>query len=310
MRNVYVIGAYLPYGGAFIAYHLGLIVSEYIDGEPVAVRVADENPQSGVFEYPREISTVNIEQFKEIGKPSDVLIMNPSFSDLWLGPHFNGYKLMYMQGFNTFAVLDRWFDSYVSVSEYVSGFLKYVYGVNSPVIPPFVDLATASTPRQWEERPENKVLVVTKGNSMQQGIIYERIKQRVLRDRSDIVFDLVPGRMKHEEFLSFIAGYRYVLSLSCAEGFGLIPLESMGLGATIVAFDAGGGRSYMVEGGNCWCTSYPNVELLADHLLHALNNPDEALKIAQNGIRQAKMFNYERFRESWMSHLRGNLNLK
>jgi hypothetical protein len=33
MRNVYVIGAYLPYGGAFIAYHLGLIVSEYIDGE-------------------------------------------------------------------------------------------------------------------------------------------------------------------------------------------------------------------------------------------------------------------------------------
>ena len=64
MRNVYVIGAYVPNGGTFMAYHLGLIASEFIGGDPIAVRVGDENPESSVFEYPRRIPTVSISEFR------------------------------------------------------------------------------------------------------------------------------------------------------------------------------------------------------------------------------------------------------
>jgi hypothetical protein len=307
MRNVYVVGAHIPNGGTFIAYHLGLILSKHIDARTIAVRVGNEDPESSVFEYPQKISIVGIDEFKEVATPRDLLIMNPSFSELWLGPSFRGYKLMYVQGFNTFNMIDGWFDSYVSVSEYVRGFLQYVYGINSPVIPPFVDLIA---PGPWEDRLQSRVLVVTKGSSTQQAIIFEHIKQKIARNRPDIGFDFVPERMSHKAFLAFLTGYRYVLSLSCAEGFGLVPLESMGLGAAVVAFDAGGGRSYMVDQQNCLCTSYPNVEQLADRLLYVLNNSDEALRISGNGIEQAKLFTYERFYESWMNYFRTNLRAK
>jgi glycosyltransferase involved in cell wall biosynthesis len=310
MRNVYVVGAYIPNGGTFMAYNVGLILSEYIHGELIAIRVANESAESSVFEYPLKISMVGIDEFRAMGTSGDVLIMNPSFSDLWLGPGFHGYKLMYVQHFNTFNLIDRWFDSYVSVSDVVRDFLNCVYGLDTPIIPPFVDLTTASVVRPWTERPKDRVLVITKGSAKLQVLIFERIKQRIARNRSDVTFDFVPGEMKHKEFLTLLGGYRYVLSLSCAEGFGLVPLESMGLGAAVIAFDAGGGTSYMVEKENCLCTSYPNVERLADHLLFALNNQDLALEIARKGALKARTFTYDRFRNSWLSYLQTCHRLK
>jgi glycosyl transferase family 1 len=303
MRSVYIIGAYIPNGGTFMAYHLGLIVGEYIHAKPIAVRVGDESLDSSVFEYPEHIPLIDINEFKEIGKSTDVMIMNPSFSDLGLGPHFKGFKLMYVQGYSTFGVIDGSFDSYVSVSGFVCDFLNRSYGINTPVIPPFVDLEAAPSAQSWKERPKDRVLVVTKGNATQQASIFQQIKQKISCNRPDVTFDFVPGRMKQKDFWALLSAYRYVLSLSVAEGFGLVSLESMGVGAAVIAFDAGGGTSYMLDQENCLCASYPNVDRLGDLLLMALNNPNQALEISRNASFQARTFTYDRFYNSWLNHL-------
>ena len=218
------------------------------------------------------------------------MIMNPSFSGLRLGAHVECFKLMYVQGYTTFSTLDTSFNSYVSVSGFVRNFLDDSFGIYTPIIPPFVNLTAAVRARPYMERPKDRVLVVTKGLGIQQADIFNQIRQKISDNRPDVTFDFVVNKMKHKDFLALLAAYRYVLSLSSAGGFGLVSLESMGLGATVVAFDAGGGKAYMRDGKNCWCTSYPNVDRLGDHLLLALNNPDLALAISRNGTLEARAY--------------------
>jgi hypothetical protein len=59
---------------------------------------------------------------------------------------------MYIQGFNTFAFLDRYFDLYASVSRFVARFVSTAYGIRTPVIPAFVELdrlPSQSFPRRY-----------------------------------------------------------------------------------------------------------------------------------------------------------------
>ena len=51
-----------------------------------------------------------------------------------LGLSFPGEKLMYVQGVNTFEILDGFFDKYVASSLFVREFILRTYGMAIPVI--------------------------------------------------------------------------------------------------------------------------------------------------------------------------------
>ena len=47
---------------------------------------------------------------------------------------------------------------------------------------------------------------------------------------------------------------------SYAQGFGLMPLEAMAMGCTVVGFDGYGGRDYMRPDINCCVVPYPDID--------------------------------------------------
>jgi glycosyltransferase involved in cell wall biosynthesis len=95
-----------------------------------------------------------------------------------------------------------------------------------------------------------------------------------------------------------------LVSLSPAEGFGLVPLEAMAMGTTVIGFDAFGGREYMRPGKNCLVTSYPDIEGVAERLVAALGAPALAERLAEAGRLTALQFGYQRFRAAWQDQFR------
>ena len=96
---------------------------------------------------------------------------------------------------------------------------------------------------------------------------------------------------------------RFLLTLSAAEGFGLVPLEAMAMGATVVGYDGFSGRQYMRSGENCLVVAYPEIERVADMLIDAIASPSHSETIAQRGRETAQHYSYERFRRAWIDTL-------
>jgi glycosyltransferase involved in cell wall biosynthesis len=80
------------------------------------------------------------------------------------------------------------------------------------------------------------------------------------------------GKRPHRELMARIGQCRHLLTLSAAEGFGVVPLESVAMGTTVMGFDGLGGRDYMRPGINCAVTAYPGFEGLADRIVAVLGN--------------------------------------
>src|SRR6516162_5214689 len=109
-RRVFVVGAYLPNGGTYMTYHLGRILHLDFGLEVVAVSLGGERPENGVFDYDMDFPTIGIVDMEQQIGDEDILLASPSFSNYYFGARLPGRKLMYVQGFNTFALLDRYFD--------------------------------------------------------------------------------------------------------------------------------------------------------------------------------------------------------
>jgi glycosyltransferase involved in cell wall biosynthesis len=93
-----------------------------------------------------------------------------------------------------------------------------------------------------------------------------------------------------------------------AEAFGLMPLEAMAMGTTVVGFDGFGGRDYMRSEVNCAVTAYPDIERLADRIVALLSDPDYAEALAGAGRSTACAYSYDRLRAAWpelFSHFLG-----
>ena len=236
----------------------------------------------------------------------DILIANPSFSNYFFGPRLPGRKLMYIQGFNTFALLDRYFDQYASVSRFVAKFVKMTYGINAPVIPAFIEIDVLPPVIAWQDRPAASILVHLKGDSTFQEAVLALLRDAVARRIPGIDLDNVLNGplVAHTDFLARIGASRYLVSLSAAEGFGLVPLEAMAMGTTVIGFDGFGGTEYMKPGRNCLVTRYPDIEGVAERLVAALGAPALAEQLAAGGRVTASHFTYARFRTSWLHQLR------
>jgi hypothetical protein len=302
--RVFVIGPYVANGGMFMAYQLSRILHRDFGLRVFAVTARQETPDVSPFDYDPVFESVSLEQMSAMATAGDVVIANPSFSRLNLGLTSPALKVMYAQSFNTFRTLDLGFDHYVSVSEVVRGFLSTVWGVETPIIPPFVDVGGAP-PAPWTERPSGSIAVVCKGDMRQQLLILDRLRRAVAPRLPQVRLDSILEPAPRRDFLGRIGAARHLLSLSVAEGFGLAPLEAMALGTAVVGFDALGGRDYMRPGVNCEAATYPDIDGVAAGLIRLLEEPAHAEALARAGQTTAAAYSYTRFRSAWRDAFAG-----
>ena len=321
-KIAYVVEAYVPNGGTYMAYHVARILHLEF-GYEVRVATADacgypRHSDRG-FSYDPVFPCVPLESCHEIVQDDDVLLCNPSFSNLNLGLKVRGRKLMYAQGFTTYNMLDRFFDRYVAVSGFVRGFLLQTYGIEAPVIPAFVpDTALLSWPEtgqspmaDWEAKPSFSLELNVKGDHGLAFHLLERVRRELkARDRDleeSIAWDTAATRaqswLPRNHFLERLKSARYLLTLSAAEGFGLVPLEAMGMGTIVLGFDGFGGREYMVPGHNCAVAAYPDIRGVVDGIILAMRDPVAAQRMVLAGVETASRYTYEAFRNAWVYEL-------
>ncbi len=299
-------GAYLPNGGTWMAYNVGRILEEEFGFAATAVAVGDETPDHGIHRYALRMPLVPLAQMeREIGA-RDVLVVNPSFSSHQFGWRLPGFKLCFVQGFSTYALLDRKLDHFVAVSGFVRDFLRAVYALETTVIPPFVDLDDLPPSPAWADRPAGVVLPYRKGLPEVWENSYRRLQQLLAARAAGLTLaePLAASGLPHRDLLEQLGRYRFFLTLSAAEGFGLVPLEAMAMGATVTGYDGFGGRHYLRSGRNCAVAPYPDVEAIADMLVALRADPARAEALAQRGRETAAEFSYARFRQAWIAELR------
>ena len=221
--RVFVVGAYLPNGGTYMAYHLGRMLQIDFGWDAIAVTVDRERKEDSVQEYDVVFPTITLDAMEEAITEHDILIANPSFSSRWFGPRLPGRKLMYIQHFNTFTLLDAYFDHYVCVSDVVSRFVSTVYGLSAPTISPFIKLERRPYAPAWRDRPAGSILIHLKGDPALQQLLLKRLRRLMTRLAPEIRLDelLYDRPISHLNLLQRLGEYRYLLSLSVAEGFGL-----------------------------------------------------------------------------------------
>lgn len=285
-----------------MAYHLGRILQLDFSFRSIAVTVGNETADHGIFSYDLLFPAVTLAEMEANITDDDILIANPSFSSYFFGLKCRGRKVMYAQGFTTFGLLDCGFDLYVSVSEVVRRSLSSVWGIETPVVPPFILAQDFPRSPPWRQRPSGSVLVSLKGDYSHQSFMLDRLRRSIASRYPEVTLDQVlNGKVAHDELLDRIGQHRYFLTLSVGEGFGLMALEAMALGCLVVGFDGFGGRDYMSPGQNCVTVSYPNLEGLAQQLILSLDNLDYAQSVAHAGQATGKsyLYNYARFRAAW-----------
>jgi hypothetical protein len=298
-QRAYVLEPYMPNGGTHIAYHLARILHRDFGLKAIAVTNSAENAQNGVFLYDLKYPTVTVDAMIADIRAKDILIANPSFSYHGLGSRARGKKVMYIQGFNTFDLLDCQFDYYVTVSAFVQAFVRNVYAIETEVIPAFVDVSPDLPRKPWTDRPRDSFFVWTKGTSPLRHSVHERLQQILPEHRLETT---LTAKVAHGEFLRILGESRFFITLSAAEGFGLPALEAMAMGTTVIGFDGFGGREYMRSGTNCMVRPFPDVDGVANAIRLLYSDTQKAEKIAEAGRETAaeQRFSYEGFRSAWI----------
>jgi len=300
MPKIYVVGATLPAGGAHMSYRLGALISRHFGHELVNVEVARPAAHS-LFTYEMPSKTISLDTLDQEITDRDILIANPSFSSFLFGVRLPGRKIMYAQGFNTHGSIDGHFDLYVSTSSAVARYLESVWSIRSPVVAPFIDIGSI-TPLEWRERPVGSALVFIKQRSPENHMIYSYLKE-VLKIKAPHIQinDMIEGRnIPHAEFLARIASVRYLINMTIAEGFGLVPLEAMALGTMVTGLDGLAGRDYMRYGENCLVASFKELRAMPDIVFRAMSDDKLAESCVAEAYHTAAQHSYEHFEKAWL----------
>ena len=292
--KAFVMEAYYPAGGTYMAYHLGRILQERFGYQAVAVGRA--RSEAMMFEYPLDMPVVSSEQMCGEITPQDVFICNPSFSEALYGLRLPGRKISYVQNVRTFRVLDVFFDHYVFVSDWVRRFVVDYYGIDGPVIPAFIHGNIFRDAKSWSERNRSVTLSARKHESLG----FQRLREvyHATFPGDDISFNIVPVTSQ-TELAAQMASSRYYLSLDVMEGFGLPMLEAMSCGCTVVGWDSGGCREFASPGENCLLARYGDFEALARHLHTALHDDHVACALADRARSGASGFGQDAFDRAW-----------
>ncbi len=299
MPKVYVFASLMPMGGAYMAYHVGRLLHLHFGYEFVDVDI--KNFEQKLFEYDIPIRSVGYEQMCADITEDDLLIVNPSYSKMLFGLTLPGKKIMYVQDYKTFRVLDCHFDLYVSVSALVQRYAHALYGLSTPVIPAFIELEKMPAAKPWDERPVGSALVYLKHNDPEHTLLLDYLVKRAPGfDLSRVVL----GReMPHAAFLETLAQVRYLVNLSVSEGFGLVPLEAMALGTAVTGVDSLGGADYMRSGENCVVAPVTNMRGLPQAVLKIFGDEGLAARCVEAGKVTAQGYGYGAFKAAWLAQL-------
>ncbi|MDX1975002.1 MAG: glycosyltransferase [Rickettsiales bacterium] len=302
MPNVYVIGALLPTGGAHMAYHLGVLLKRHFGFALFDVPVFPA--ERGLFYYPEPITTISVEQMENTITDEDVLIINPAFSQFLFGLRLPGKKVMYVQDFRTFLLLDCHCDLYVSVSSLVSRYVYALYGIATPIVPAFIQLDRMPQAVPWDERPEHSALVYVKNPSTEHQLLLSGLQDSLTKvaPHIDLTRVLEGRNLSHDAFLAQLGSVRYFVNMSLAEGFGLVPLEAMAMGAMVTGVDGLAGRDYLRSGENCLVSSITHLHDLPETVYKAFTDMPLARACAQQGAITASQYGYEPFKTAWLTH--------
>ncbi|NVN10176.1 glycosyltransferase [Nguyenibacter vanlangensis] len=308
--TVYVVGAYIPNGGTWMAYHIGRILHEEWGYPMVVVRVDAETPDLGVFHYEPVFPVLPLDALEASITARDILVCNPSFSDHAFGLRLPPCrKISYVQDYKTFGLLDRFFDLYVSVGDFVQDFLRRTYDLPTEIIPPFISPPDVRS-EAWDTRPAMSLVISSKGPPALLGPMEAKLRA-ILREKAPEAEAAIDwrgavlqqdGKISHRAFCERLAQSRYCLSLTPAEGFGLIPLEAMALGAVVFGFDGFGGRHYFRRGRNSLVRPYPDLEGVADDLITLLGDDALGARLSAAGRDVAADYGYDRFRCAWVRY--------
>jgi len=298
MPKVYVAGALVPTGGAYMAYHIGRLLHVHFGYELVDVHIYDiEKP---LFHYDTKCRSITIGELEREVTKDDILVINPSYSQFLFGLTLPGRKIMYVQDFRTFLLLDRHFDLYISVSPLVARYVKALYNLDTNIIPAFIDPPQVEA-KPWHERPAGSSLVYMKKPSREHQIVL-RYLQRHLPEVD--LSHVIEGRgLSQKEFLSEIARVRYFVNLSLAEGFGLVPLEAMHVGTFVTGVDGLAGADHLVRGKNSYTASINDLRELPGVMRRAFSDDALAQQCVEGGHATAARFGYAQFRSAWLAEL-------
>lgn len=302
MAKVYVAGATIPTGGAFMAYHIGRLLHRHFGYELVDVEIVEI--KDTIFHYDTIMPRVTIAEMERSIIKDDLLIVNPSFSSYLFGLFLPGRKIMYAQDFRTFLLLDCHCDLYISVSALVSRYIKALYTIDTKIIPAFIEVPDITiTP--WDARPEGSALVYIKNPTREHQLLLTSLRRKFEKTAPHIdLSNVIEGRgLTHQEFTEKLASVQYLVNLSLAEGFGLVPLEAMSLGTMVTGVDGLGGSDYMRQGENSLTASIKNLRPLAGIVQQAFEDKALAQKCVQGGFTTAVAHSYEHFKKSWLKEL-------
>jgi hypothetical protein len=298
IKRVFVYEGYIPRGGTYMAYSIGRVCHEKF-GVPVYI-VGQNRDASSFFAYDYHFPALSKELFEREVRSDDLFICNPSFSDNLFGLRIPARKLMYVQDIKTFRILDTFFDHYVSVSSFVQDFIERYYKIHTPVIPAFINLDVFSRGLPWDERKDRLLVLNFKEGTMQL-LEHLAVKYNERYPYSQIDVDVI-NPLPQQELAELMGQYKYYLSLSAVEGFGLPSLEAMASGCAVFGFDAMGGRDYFREG-NSFVVPYGSLDRLIDKIFLIEMRSPKLFEAAMAGMQDAQRFSRDHFDNRWFDYL-------
>jgi len=320
--KTYILGGYSIAGNGLICYRLTRLLHTHFGHDCVIVAAQPNQTYENsapLFQHTVQYDVVPVEELVNIVTPEDLFISNPANSRHFFGGRLPCRKIMYVQSYTTFNILDGFFDSYVAVSHFVQRFLQFEYGIKAPVIPPFT--RAEHVPKNlipWEDRPPYKIMVM--------GKLFLPELLQLFRDTMAKKYPHIPIEINlierfsktQPELLQLMAEHRYFMQFSPCEGFGLTPLEAMACGCVTLGFHGNGSLDYLhplrhkkldfLYQYNSGMVAYPQMNKLCDNVAYLLTHSDAAQKISSRGNSLIYQFSVENFERNWINYFNNFLN--
>jgi hypothetical protein len=305
-RRVFVLKGYGNDGASYLSYHLGRICHYKFESPLLIVEHKKKikrlnQTRHPIFDYPLEFPMITLGEMKKIMDPNDLFICNSAYSTRWFGLNLPMKKLMYIQGMNTYPVLDIFYDNYVSVSHFVQQHVEHIYDKKTTVISPFINHLVFQNKTEWKDR-NNVILILSYKGYSEPAFKYLQDYYNKKYPGSTIEFKMVK-KATQKELADLFNQHKYFLTLNPSEGFGLPPLEAMSCGCAVAGFDSIGGRDYFEHGKNAYIVNYGDFEGLAEFLRKIELNPNIGQSFVNRAVQTAQHFSYSRYEEEWTKYL-------
>lgn len=285
-------------------YQIGRICFEVFKTPVFVVQTYSGKRGGNRFHYPYDFQSISIKKMLEIVTPDDIFFCNPVHSGHDFGSRLPCQKVMYLQGVNTYATLDRHFDYYVSNSRFVQQYAKKYYNLDSKMINPFINVELFNKGKPWKDRSNQILLLTYKKETTYE---FKQLMRRYLAKYplGSLSFKRIQNLPQGQ--LSTIMGqHKYYLTLTPVEGFGLPPLEAMSSGCVVLGFNGYGGRDYFTPKNSC-VAEYHDYAPLINFLYEINRNPNTASSLSHNAINTAKEFSFDHYKREWTHFLENRI---